>query len=285
MNKASLKAPVVSVDHHHETDHRKIQDLLTVEQIMTVRDEFQCCSVSDTLGQAFEGIPDVYDAIPVVDGPPDDKTADVIGVAWRRDLKGRKSLARVEEIIDERPAEIPLAASTPMLDFARSASADRMSLVGDGTKIVGLVTVYDLERLPVRLSLFQHILYFEQRLGQVIVSLAPEERTWPDLCPPRRTEIEEGIRRALKRDHLGAPILGIGFTEKVEIARRLLPDALGAGFKAALLDYVAPFRNNVAHGLPFKRVEDVPTRIRQIDDLLDQIAPSLFQPIASRDLP
>lgn len=285
MNKALLKAPVISVDHHHETDHRKIQDLLTVEQIMTVRDEFLCCSVNDTLGHAFEGIPEVYDAIPVVDGPSDNATADVIGVAWRRDLRGRKPLARVEEIIDERSVENPLAASTPMLDFARSASADRMSLVGDGSKVVGLVTVYDLERLPVRLSLFQHILYFEQRLGQAIMSLAPDESTWPDLCPAKRPEIEDGIRRALRRDHLGAPILGIGFTEKVEIARKLLPDALGVGFNAALLDDVAPFRNDVAHGLPFRRVEDVPNRIRQIDDLLGQISPNRIQSIAPRDLP
>jgi hypothetical protein len=38
-----------------------------------------------------------------------------------------------------------------------------------------------------------------------------------------------------------------------------------------LLDFVAPFRNDVAHGLPFKKVEDVPTLIRQIDDLITHL--------------
>ncbi len=66
-------------------------------------------------------------------------------------------------------------------------------------------------------------------------------------------------------------ILGIGFTEKVEIARHLLPAALGAGFKVSLLDFVAPFRNDVAHGLPFERVENVPSRIRQIDALIQHL--------------
>lgn len=55
------------------------------------------------------------------------------------------------------------------------AQADRLSFVADGTGIISLVTVYDLERLPVRLSLFQHLLYFEQRLGDAIIALVSDE--------------------------------------------------------------------------------------------------------------
>lgn len=251
---AALPQPITSIQDHHETDHQRIQAVLTVEQIMTPRSAFLCCAASDRISDAFAHVPDVYDAVPVVDGDPKDGKAEIVGVVWRRDLAGVKPMSRVESHLDERPVERPLLASMPMLDYARDASADRLSFISEGPSIVGLATVYDLERLPVRLCLFQHLLYFEQRLGEAISALAPDADSWPDMAPRKREEIRQGISRALQRDHLGSPILGIGFTEKVEIARHLLPVALGAGFKVGLLDFVAPFRNDVAHGLPFERV-------------------------------
>lgn len=268
---ATLHHPVTSIDDHHEADHRKIQAVLTIEQIMTPRSAFLCCAASDRISDAFAHVPDVYDAVPVVDGDPKDGKAEIVGVVWRRDLAGVKPMSRVEGFLDERPVERPLQASMPMLDYARDASADRLSFISEGTSIVGLATVYDLERLPIRLCLFQHLLYFEQRLGEAIVVLAPDADSWPDMAPRKRDEIRQGISRARQRDHLGSPILGIGFTEKVEIARHLLPAALGTGFKVGLLDFVAPFRNDVAHGLPFERVENVPSRIRQIDALIQHL--------------
>lgn len=268
MTQATLPQTITNIQDHHETDHQRIQGVLTIEQIMTPRSAFLCCAASDRISEAFSHVPEVYDAVPVVDGDPKDGKTEIVGVVWRRDLAGVKPLSRVDGYLDERPVERPLRASMPILDYARYASADRLSLISDGASIVGLATVYDLERLPVRLCLFQHLLYFEQRLGEAIVSLAPDADRWPDMAPRKRDEIRKGTSRALQRDHLGSPILGIGFTEKVEIARHLLPEALGAGFKVGLLDFVAPFRNDIAHGLPFERVEDVPVRIRQIDALI-----------------
>lgn len=271
MTQEALPDPITNVVDHHETDHQKIQTVLTVEQIMTPRAAFLCCSASDQISEAFSHVPDVYDAIPVVDNDPRDVTAEIVGIVWRHDLVGERPLARVDNYVDERPVERPLSASTPMLDYAREASADRLSLITNGSSIVGLATIYDLERLPVRLSLFQHLLYFEQRLGEAIMLLAPDADSWPNMAPQKHKEIRKGILRAQQRDHLGTPILGIGFTEKLELARHLLPKHLGAAFKVKLLDFVAPFRNDVAHGLPFKKVEDVPLRIRQVDTLLGHL--------------
>jgi CBS domain-containing protein len=271
MTQTILPQPIVNIADHHEADHQKIQAVLTLEQIMTPRSAFLCCAATDRISEAFSHVPEVYDAVPVVDGNPKSMDAEIVGVIWRRDLDRVKPLARADSYLDERPVEIPLRASMPMLDYARIASADRVSFISDGASIVGLVTVYDLERLPVRLCLFEHLLYFEQRLGEAIVSLAPDADTWPDMAPRKRDEIQQGTSKAIQRDHLGSPILGIGFTEKVEIARHLLPKVLGAGFKMRLLDFVAPFRIDVAHGLPFKKVEDVPTLIRQIDDLITHL--------------
>ena len=262
------RTPILDVSAHHETDHRKVQSVLTVEQIMTPRNGFLCCNLSDRISAAFDGVAEVYDAVTIVDGDASNPQADVVGVLWRKDIKIARPLDSVASFMDERPIEAPLEHLTSMLDYARTAQAERLSFVADGTDIIGLVTIYDLERLPVRISLFQHLLYFEQRLGDAIIALAPDEGCWADFAPHKRDKIEEGIRRSASREHHGSPILGIGFTEKVEIARRLLPQELGANFKPNLLDYVAPFRNDVAHGLPFERIEDVPLRIRQIDDLL-----------------
>jgi hypothetical protein len=267
-----IKQPVTDVTAYHEQDHKLIQRTLTVEQIMTPRRDFLCCSASERVVDAFAGIPDVYDAAPVVDGARDDPDADIIGLLWRSDEKRAKALETVSSYTDERAIESPLPRSESILQFARTASADRIVFVEGEKGILGLVTVFDLERLPVRLSLFQHVLYFEQRLGETIIALAPNEETWADLAPSKRKTIEQGIDRSRHRDHEGSPILGIGFSEKLEIAKNLLSEALGKAFDPKLLHRVAIFRNEIAHGLPFGRVEDVPLRICQIDTLLGNLS-------------
>lgn len=124
MNDLTLQPPITHVAQHHEKDHKNIQEVLTVRQIMTPRSKFLCCSTISRIGEAFDGVPDVYDATPVVDGSAGDDTAEVVGVIWRREIQGSKPLARVEEIVNERPVDGPLAATTPMLEYARAASAD-----------------------------------------------------------------------------------------------------------------------------------------------------------------
>lgn len=271
MTTEAIARIVTHIGEHHESDHQRIQSVLTVEQIMTPRAEFLCCSARDHLSDAFTKVPDVYDAVPVVDGDAGDPTAEIVGVLWRSDLEGVSPLLRVDSVLDERPVEKLLAPSTPMLRFARDASANRLTLIGADATVVGLVTVYDLERLPVRLSLFQHLLYLEQKLGEAIMEIEPDPDRWPEIAPGHREKIQEGVARSRRRDHHGSPVLGIGFTEKVEIARNLLVRVLGKPFRREIMDFLAPFRNDVAHGLPFERVEDVPKRINQIDELIEHL--------------
>lgn len=272
--------PAAHVAGHRDHDHRKVQALLTVEQIMTPRSQFLCCAANDPAGRAFDGIPDVYDAAPVVNGTRDDPDAEVIGLIWRSEVAGAGPAKSVLSLTNDRPVTEALKPDAAMLDYARNAVADRVALVAGRGAVLGLVTVYDLERLPVRLSLFQHVLDLEERLGEAITGLARDPETWADLVPDRRKEIQDGIARSRRRDHHGSPILGIGFTEKIEIARVLLPRALGKTFDPSSLDRVATFRNDIAHGLPFKRVEDVPRRVRQIDGLLQVLKSPRLRPHA-----
>ena len=49
MTREILPQPITNIQDHHETDHQNIQAVLTIEQIMTPRSDFLCCSAADRI--------------------------------------------------------------------------------------------------------------------------------------------------------------------------------------------------------------------------------------------
>ena len=275
------------LSQRRDGDHDQLHQLLTIRQIMTPRSEFRCAVGGETTDAAFARIPFVFDEIPVVEGDdPDDATAKIVGMLRRRDVPHHRYRDKIDDHLDEAPADAPLAPGITILDYARSAANYPVALVGEPGRITGLVTLWDLERLPVRIALFAHIVDFEERMGWLIHESVPDPSAWPSIVTGVRVlqALKEGIRRAAEQDHIGALILAIGFNEKLALLKALLPKSRRSPHSASIVGLSA-FRNHVAHGAPFPDVSRIPVHLARIDALIDSIGqPAPFDRIKPRPL-
>lgn len=256
-----LIPPSVKVKAHRAADHSALQAKLTVAEIMTPRVAFICATASETVASAFADVDPIFDALPVVDSA--DKTdpqAEIIGIIDRRWVK-RPNVTTVASEMTEWNGEA-IRADLPLLDFARTIRGDLMQFVSGGHKqrIGGLVTIFDIQRLPVRIALFAALTDLEEDLSALIDQVStPSE--WLDLIPRDNrgliAEIERGLERAQRRDDLGSPILALSFGSKAAIFNGLTKQGRVSGFRDSVPHGIVRLRNDIAHGTPFSDIANI----------------------------
>lgn len=268
-----MNAPIISVASYRMQDNSVLQSQLTVGQIMTPRNAFVCALQGQSVADAFQDVPDVYDALPVVDGnDPSDITADVVGIIYRQDGMRAPVRQTVATHMHEHQGG-GVCETMPLLDFATKGSVSKLALVTarNGSDICGLVTIYDLQRLPVRIALFAALTDLEEDIGGLLHRLAPDPSEWGELAhdPSGKNakKIRESIKYADKRDDLGSPILTLSFGIKLALLEGLKNHGRLAGISIPNLHDIRNVRNDIAHGNPFKHIEGVPRAARNLRDL------------------
>ncbi|MCL3881031.1 hypothetical protein [Marivita sp. GX14005] len=268
-----MNAPVVSVASYRTGDHSALQAQLTVDQIMTPRDAFLCALEGQTVAEAFQHVPEVYDALPVIEGnDPRDPAAEVIGIIDCREVAPAEMRQSVSTHMQERHC-VGIRSTLPLLEFAASGRVDELTFVtADERSIVcGLVTVHDLQRLPVRIALFAALTDLEEDIAGLLDLAAPDPAKWHTLVhDPRgiiKIEIEKGLKRAARRDDLGSPILTLSFGIKLALLEGLKNSGQLAGVAIPNLRNIRDARNDIAHGIPFERIEIVPKAARDLRNL------------------
>lgn len=253
-----LNPPSIKVKAHRAVDHSALQAKLTVAEIMTPRVNFICATASETVASAFADVDPIFDALPVVDcADKTDPQAEIIGIIDRRWVK-RPNVTMVASEMTEWNGEA-IRADLPLLEFARTIRGDLMQFVSGGHKqgVDGLVTIFDIQRLPVRIALFAALTDLEEDMSALIDQVStPSE--WLDLIPgdhrDLKAEIEKGLKRAQRRDDLGSPILALGFGCKAAIFNGLTKQGRVSGFRDSVPHGIVRLRNDIAHGMPLSDI-------------------------------
>ncbi|WP_439526475.1 hypothetical protein [Roseovarius mucosus] len=268
-----MNAPVTSVDSYRLQDHSALQAQLTVAQIMTRREAFICALDGQSIEEAFQDVPDVYDVIPVLEGDdPRDINAEVIGTIDRREVRPAQMRQKVLSQMNEYSGN-GIVETMPLLDFASAGRVDDLTLVttGKGPQVSGLVTIYDLQRLPVRIALFAALTDLEEDIACLLHRTAPEPSEWAGLVqdPTGKiaAEIQSGLQRASNRDDLGSPILTLSFGVKLALLEGVKRHGRLRDFSIPTLQDIRIVRNNIAHGIPFENINVIPKAARDLRDL------------------
>ncbi|WP_431299189.1 hypothetical protein [Tabrizicola sp. BL-A-41-H6] len=286
----TLRLPLPPLDDYRHVDQGVFRQRLTLRDIMTPRCSFANALRRETVRQAFSGMPDYYDCLPVIDG--DDRasvTAPIVGVV---DRHRANVVARVQDEMDD--AE-PISADLPLIDFVARAAGTRFSLVSDpaADAVVGLVTIHDLARLSARLAIFALLLEVEEKVGEVIARFAgPDEFAWARFLsarrekpnrPSPREDFEKCLRRARDKDGSGSVLLEMGLSQKLSLLYAMRSDILGP--RLLIPDKLTDLRNTIAHGRPFAHrgkatklavpVHDVPAIVRNVRSLSEALGNKL----------
>ena len=214
-----------------------LQSGLMVELIATPRMDLKTCRATDLVSEAVSANKDdQFDYLPVLSGASTNANM-IVGMfhaaAYRAgDCDG--PVERHMEVLSERHL---IGSDTSIINFISDADSRPSRLVVSGEGFSGLVTLSDLQKLPVRAALFAAVTSFEMTMSQAIRHRFSGKTEWKELLnEKRRLKIQEEIEELKRADGLADELLFTQFCDKgtivlksfeFEQSKRTLEDKLG----------------------------------------------------------
>lgn len=251
---------------------QRVQGSLTVGLIMVPREDFLVCRPSQTAAEVKTTNPLNFSYLPVVD----DKGR-VIGLYNAE--RWFHCAAPDGYVCDDflpLSEEIVIGADASIFDFIRNADNVSTKLVVSGEGVSGLVSLSDIQQLPVRAALFALVTSLEMAMALAIENRWPNSDDWMShLSDGRRQKLQDEILMAQKRDGFVSEITFTQITDKAVLLLKgglvtATRNAHEARFKA-----IRELRDNLAHA---NRYADTPEAaasvcqvVRSIYELKDEL--------------
>jgi hypothetical protein len=154
----------ISTDEVFETLHSG----LTVELISTRRDALKTCALDDLIADVVKGNTEAYDFLPVATQSKEGVSS-IVGLFNAAKHSQAPTLPGcVRECHDPLSEALLIGADARILDFIKDADRKPCRLVVSDSGIVGLVSLSDLQKLPVREVLFAIITGFEIAMMELV---------------------------------------------------------------------------------------------------------------------
>ncbi|UWP90196.1 hypothetical protein [Aliiroseovarius crassostreae] len=261
-----ISAMVEFSDERHFNDLKSVQGQLTLANIMTPREQFICCGVNEPALSVIERVSEVFDAVPVVaSNDPTDIAAPVLGLLHRDRLPFRNPSAKASDCVDTSALDKAHPSDRNLLVYINGLKGHPVEFVTAENEIVGLVTPYDLERLPVRTALFAQIIDVERLMGDLIKARFPDTADWEARIATHLVgKLRAGLKRAGRNDSVGQPILSVDFAVKLDLLPHCFEGTTDALWVNKESDEIRELRNVVAHGAPFANVTQLPEQVRHL---------------------
>lgn len=250
----------------HLSDLKSVLGQLSVSHIMTPRSQFFCCSFREPAQRVMARVPDIYDAVPVVDSHnPQNTSARVIGLLHRDRVPFRNSTISAAACADRSALETSHPVDRNLIDYILGLSGSPVEFVSSNGEVVGLVTPSDLERLPVRTALFAQIIDVERAMGDLINVYFPDTAAWEkEISPELSGKLKAGLKRARQNDSVGQSILSVDFAVKLDLLPHCFSGSMDAHWVNWESNKIRELRNNVAHGAPFPEITRLPEQVRNL---------------------
>lgn len=223
----------------------RVQSSLTVGMIMTPRNDLMTCRIDESAATVKDRNVDSFSFIPVVD----DKGR-YLGLHRAEQWFGHTAPdARIEGYFEPFSEDMVIGADASIFDFVKTADDRPTRLVVSGHQVAGLISLSDLQQLPVRAALFTLMTSLEIMMARRIeIEWAGGSDEWMALISEdRQRPLRDAIARAKAGDGYVNDIVFTQLSDKatVIVKRRLLTGSrrqLEAKFKC-----IEALRNDIAH--------------------------------------
>ena len=198
-----------------------LQDWLPVRLVATPRSAFVTCRSDESLVEVGGRNTEEFDHLPVI-RVAEDGAETIVGLL---DFAAVGSSGcpqgTVKEWMNQLSENILIGADANILKFVETADLQRCRLVVSGSEISGLVSLSDLQRLPVRVALFATITHSEITMAGAIRREFNASESWLDrLSNDRRSKICKEISSSTNEDGFVDSLLFTQFGDKVTIIRK-----------------------------------------------------------------
>ena len=224
----------------------RVQRSLTVDLIMTPRARLLTCRRDEMASAVMARNTQHFSFLPVVDD-----AGRFLGLYRAEQWFGAdvpwEQIGDDFELFSEA---VVIGADASIIDFVKVAVERPTRLVVSGDGVVGLVSLSDLQQLPVRAALFTLITRLEMAMAQRIEKEWGDEETmgWLGLLSEDRQErIKEAVRKAKEDDGFVSEIAFSQLADKatIMVKKRLIPGS-ATGLRRDL-KAIGKLRDDIAH--------------------------------------
>lgn len=195
---------------------------LNVSMIATVRKNFASCRLDDSLQSVAERNESKFDFMPVLQGG--DGNDHIVGIV-RLDHYFESSAPAVPVSEAFRPLHESylIGVDASILSFMREADTRPFRLLISDQGVVGLVSLSDLQKLPVRAALFSIVTGLEITMTEAIQTADPGGKNWINcISAERQVDLQKRIKEAKQKGGIVTELLFTQFCEKRDILIKLL---------------------------------------------------------------
>lgn len=262
---------------------------LTVGLIATARGDLMTCEASEALSDVMERNQEPYDFLPVVaSGSSDgDRIAGLLHAAPFFDAPTPEGT--VKDHFSPLSEEFLIGADTSILAFVKDADSKSCRLVVSGPRIVGLVSLSDLQKLPVRAALFALITGFEITMAEAIKENHATEQEWMALLSDgRQSKIDKEIKASRHDDGYVDSLLFTQFSDKADIIVKSFQLSESRTKLRDQLKEIKELRDDLAHANEYastpQHAGKVCAVVRNLLALREQIANSCAKHLRGEEL-
>ena len=223
---------------------------LEVRLIATPREELKTCHPDELILTVVRQNTEPYDFIPVIDDNKTDNPV-IIGLfhAGNHTYPDETTIeGRIGDIYRPLSEEFIIGGDSSILEFIKDADARPCRLIVSGANISGLVSLSDLQKLPVRAVLFALITGLEITMMDAIRRMYKDEKDWLEvLSPGRRKIIEDQKRKSRAVDVFVDTLLFTQFSDKKILIKKRFTNGRSKSSLENTLSEIELLRDNVAH--------------------------------------
>lgn len=222
----------------------QVQSSLTVSMIMAPRRNLMTCRSNDVVSEVVGKNVDDFSYLPVVND-----TDHIIGLfhaeKWFESTPPSGPVGDDFEAFSER---LVIGSDASIYDFIRTADERPIRLVVSGGEVSGLVSLSDLQQLPVRAALFTLVTSLEIVMAARIIGHwnAPED--WMALLSEdRRTAVVNAVAKAKDKDNFVSEIALTQLCDKTRLIRKGKVLDMSNTKAVACFEKIQQLRNDLAH--------------------------------------
>ncbi len=258
-----------------------LQRGLSVDLIATARSDLETCSHDEMLTTVVDrNRRNQFDFLPVL-GPAIDGAGApgrIIGLIEIAPFMSAPTPdGQVHASMRALSEENLIGADASILDFVRNADLQVCRLVVSGHEISGLVTLSDLQRLPVRVALFGLVTHLEITMANAIHSEFGRTEGWIDRLPENRQQkLRYEIAKARGKEGLVDALLFTQFADKVTIIRTSPYFLFSKNNFKNELEQIRSLRDHLVHANDYAASVEAASQVCRTARLVDKWSKELW---------
>lgn len=231
------------------------QDTIPVRLIATPRENLKMCDLEEDVRDVVaRNVVDQFDHFPVLSGET------IVGlIDLRPFLQGAAATGKIRDCPHRSSLSETnlIGADAGILSFVRNADAHTCRLLISKQRIEGLVSLSDIQRLPVRASLFAMVTLFEMVMVDLIRRECRSTAFWMSrISEERQDKLRAEIDKAKAANAFVDELLFTQFADKVTIIKKgNRTNFSKAAFKAEM-STIQRLRNALAHANEYASTQE-----------------------------